>query len=204
MARVIPTTVYTFAELSDDAKEVARNWYRECIDSDELADRDDWCAIAAILGITFDTRAVKLMGGGTRHDPCIWWQLGYSQGDYANFDGRYAYAKGAAKRIREYAPTDKTLHAIADDLQAAQRREFYRLEARAKSEHRGGMSVDVWRSDDVECDAGDVAVREALRDFASWIYDQVRAQNDYLTSDETVDESITLNAYEFHEDGSIA
>lgn len=32
--RTIETTVYTFAELSDEAKERAREWYRSCLDQD--------------------------------------------------------------------------------------------------------------------------------------------------------------------------
>jgi hypothetical protein len=206
MPAIREVTVYAFDELSDRAKESARDWFRGCLEPDELTDLDDWQSVAEILGVEFDTSSVRLMGGGTRQEPRISWNLGYSQGDYASFTGRYSYAKGATKRIREYAPQDKALHRIADDLQGAQRAAFYRLEARATETHRGGMSVEVWDGRDEYRDLPDNGdtVRQALRDFASWIYDRIRAQNDYLTSDEAIDESILANEYEFDADGSRA
>ena len=216
MSRVIQSTVYSFKELSDSAKDRVRDWYCGCIESDEsdeLTDYDDWQAVAAILGVTFKTKSVPLMGRGVRHDPCIWWSGFSSQGDGASFEGSYTYAKGAARKIRDYAPTDKRLHAIADDLQNAQRLNFYRLEASVTRghgsnfySHSGTMSVEVWDREDNYRDVGDAeeGVREALRDFANWIYAQLEAQRDYLTSDEAVDESILANGYEFTEDGQIA
>lgn len=202
--REVTRTVYSFEELSDKAKEKARAWYRESIESDELTDYDDWDTIATILGVDFDQKAVRLLGGGTRYDPAIYWSLGYCQGDYAAFEGRYAYAKGAAKRIRQHAPTDAELHRIADDLQAVQKRYGYRLEARATTRGRNGMDFEIFDKVD-ECRAiggAEQAICDALRRFAAWIYNQIRAQNDYLTSDEAVDESILANEYEFEADGS--
>ena len=206
MTAVREVTVYAFDELSEHAKESARDWFRSCLEPDELTNHDDWEAIAEILGIEFDTSSVRLMGGGTRQEPRISWRLGYSQGDFASFAGRYAYHKGAAKLIRAYAPLDKELHRIADDLQAAQRVAFYRLEARATGTHRGGMSVEVWDGRDEYRDLPDNGdtVRQAMCDFASWIYYQIRTQNDYLSSDEVIDESIAATEYEFHADGSLA
>ena len=211
--RIQPVTLYTFEELEDAAKERARDWYRGCIESDELTDYDDWQAVADILGVTFKTRSVRLMGGTTRSDPVIHWSGFASQGDGASFEGSYAYAKGATRRIREHAPLDKRLHRIADDLQRAQRRCFYRLEARVTAgagsnfySHSGTMHVEVFDREDNYRDIGDSedGVREALRSFADWIYAQLEAQNDYLNSDEAVDESILANDYEFTEDGAIA
>ena len=89
---------------------------------------EDAAQCGKILGIDLNTKPVKLMGGGTRYDPCIWFSGFASQGDGACFDGTYAYAKGAVKAIRAHAPEDKELHRIADELQAIQRRYFYRIE----------------------------------------------------------------------------
>lgn len=209
MPRTIETQVFKFDELTDDAKERARDWYRGCIESDELTNYDDWEAVAAILGIEFDRRKP----GNPRSEPRIWWSGFYSQGDGASFEGRYTYVKGAAKRIREYAPTDKVLHHIADDLQAAQRLNFYRLEARVSRgsgsnfySHSGTMAVEVWDRDDEYRDIGEAeeTVRQALRDFADWIYSQLEAQNDWLSSDESIDENIRANEYEFTSEGDIA
>jgi hypothetical protein len=205
MSRTVEIELYQFDELSDDAKDVARNWYRSYIETDEISDHDDWQAVAEILGIQFSTQAVKLYGGGTRHDPVIYWELNPAS---AAFRGRYSYAKGAPKRIRAYAPEDTALHGIADALQLAQRKAFYRLTADCTTDGRGGTSqgVQVFRlsSYDYPEYIDHDGIEEALRDFAHWIARQVDAQWDYLNSSENVDECIRINEYEFTDDGERA
>ena len=151
MPEVICTTVYQFPELSDAAKEKARNWYRDFGPQDDWWDAvyEDFERVCEILGIRLKTTSVRLMGGGTRAKPCIWFSGFWSQGDGASFEGYWSHAKGAAARIRDYAPTDATLHGIADRLQAIQRRNFYQLAAevshRGRYYHEYTMSVDVTR-----------------------------------------------------------
>ena len=211
MTRVIEKTLYKFDELSDDAKEKAREWWRQCEAQDsgsDLIDRDDFEQVAKILGIEFDSRRVPLMNGKTRSEPMIWFSGFSSQGDGACFDGRYSYAKGAAKTIRDYAPNDSELHRIADELQAIQRKSFYRIEARTKQNgyyrHSGCMSVDVYVNGDDAPRAIEEEIRDLLRSFADWIYRQLESEYEYRMSDENVDESIRINEYEFREDGHIA
>ena len=137
-----------------------------------------------------------------------WFSGFWSQGDGACFEGYWSHAKGAAARIRDYAPTDTTLHGIADRLQAIQRRNFYQLAAEAS--HRGRycheytMSVDVTRDSPTwqpPTEDAEETVTEALRDVARWLYRQLQAEYDYLTSDEAVEEGILANAYTFTEAG---
>lgn len=45
---------------------------------------------------------------------------------------------------------------------------------------------------------------EALTDFNSWIFKSLEKEYEYLMSDESVDESIKANEYEFTEDGERA
>ena len=80
--------------------------------------------ICTILGIDLKTRPVRLIGGGSRSDPCIWFRGFWSQGDGACFEGAYAYVRGATVGIRAHAPQDNELHRIVDTLQAIQRRNF--------------------------------------------------------------------------------
>ena len=137
MPEVIETTVYRLNELSDAAKDKARAWYREGgFDYDWYdAVYEDFQRIAEILGLNLKTRTVRLMGGGTRQEPCIWHLGFWSQGDGACFESWYSYRKHAPRLIREHAPQDTELHRIADALQAVQRRNFYQLCADAS--HRG-------------------------------------------------------------------
>jgi hypothetical protein len=84
-SEVICTTVYQFPELSDVAKEKARSWYRELGPHDDWWDAvyEDFERICEILGIRLKTTPVRLMGGGTRAKPCIWFSGFWSQGDGA-------------------------------------------------------------------------------------------------------------------------
>lgn len=210
MPEIIKTTVYRLSELSDAAKDRARAWYREGgFDYDWYdAVYEDFQRIAEILGIRFKTRTVRLMGGGTRQEPRIFFTGFWSQGDRASFECYYSYRKNAASEIRSYAPRDTKLHEITDALLAVQRRNFYQLHAEAS--HRGHyyheycMSISVDRDSptyqDMTADAEEIVI-EALRDLARWLYRQLEHEYEYLSSDEVVDETIIANAYTFTESG---
>lgn len=191
-------SIYKFEELEDSAKEKARDWYRQ-----GALDYDWWdCTfydaneIAALMGIQIER---------------IYFSGFSSQGDGACFEGYYAYKKGSVEDVKAYAPQDKELHDIALNLSKIQRKSFYRLSAHVKHTghyyHSGCTSIDVqndntysaYVSDDIE-----EAISEALRDYMNWIYRRLEAEHDYLMSEESVDESIITNEYEFHEDGAIA
>ena len=201
-------TVYKFEELSDRAKERARDWWRGCENSDFDTEfmYDDFERVAEILGVSFKVRHIPLMNGKTRPEPTIWWSGFSSQGDGACFEGSYAYAKGSQKAIRDYAPKDERLHRIADDLAAAQRPYFFKLVATATHSghyyHSGCMSVEVTHADDSYRGVEWEGIQQALRDFADWMYRQLEAEYEYRMSDENVDDSIEANEYTFDEDGN--
>ena len=161
MPRIIETTVYTIDELSDEAKEAARSWYRETGLHDEWYDfvYEDFETICRILGITLATSPVRLYAGGTRDRPQIYWTSFHSQGDGASFYGHYSHARGAAGAIRAHAPKDTELHRIADVLQDAQRRNFWQLNASIRQQgrycHEYGMAIEVERDSPTHLAAAD-------------------------------------------------
>lgn len=190
----ITRELYQFNELSDEAKEKAREWFREGLyyDSFEFDHViDDAKEIAALMGI--DIYNVYYSGFS-------------SQGDGACFEGDYQYKKGSVKAVKDYAPMDKELHQIAETLQGIQKRAFYQLTASVK--HRGHYSHSGCTSIGVEY-YGDMykevkeedGLIEALRDYMVWIYRQLDKQNDYINSNEYIDEAITVNEYEFTSEG---
>lgn len=201
--KTITTTVYTFAELTDSAKEKARDWWREGYDfSSEGTDYlyDDFIACGKLLGISIDT--------GKRDRPAIYWSGFSSQGDGASFEGHYSYAKGAGKAIRAHAPQDAELHRIADSLRAIQRKHFYKLSA-SVTQGRGSHYSHAWtmqievedaNSAEPDMDAAE-SVRDLLRDFANWMYRQLEKEYEYQTSNEAVDDNIQANEYTFTESG---
>lgn len=210
MPKIVETTVYLFEELDDAGKEKARAWYRETMPDDNWHEcvYDDFEAICAILGVRLKIRPVRLMGGGIREKPCIFFAGFWSQGDGACFEASYAYTKEATRKIRAYAPKDTKLHAIADTLRDAQRRNFYQLNAtvihRGHYSHEYCMVISVERDSSsfqaVTADAEE-QVTEALRDLARWLYRQLEREYVHITSDEVVDETIIANGYTFTRDG---
>jgi hypothetical protein len=211
MPRTIEKTVFRFDELSDRAKEKAREWWREAeaIGYDPESIYEDAAECGAILGIDMRKRRVQLMGGGTRYAPAIYYSGFSSQGDGACYESTYSYAKGAAKKIRAHAPTDSELHRIADELQALQRRNFYQLTAETRHRghyyHSGCMAVDVGHCDGDSVPAeAEEELTQLLRDLADWIYKQLESEYEWRLSDENVDESIRINEYEFDEEGRLA
>jgi len=212
--------IYTFDELSDAAKEKAREWYRGCMDSSDFDYViEDAVRMGELLGIEFRTHAVKLYGGKIRYDANIYWSGFDSQGDGASFEGTYQYKKGALKAVQAACPTEwtgndgikheysgnKELYRIAGVLQRAQASQFYQIATRVTQSgryyHAHTMCFEHERDDgkDLKNDCEDI--EEALRDFANWIYDQLDKENDYRDSDEYIDEAIIVNDYEFTAEG---
>ena len=210
MPRIVETVVYELPELSESARERARAWYRDtCLDH-EWYDTvfEDFETVCVLLGVSLRTQIVRLVGGGTRETPNLYFRGFSSQGDGASFEGAYRYAPNAARAIRDYAPKDPTLHGIADDLQRIQRRNFYQLGARIRQSgrycHEYSMAIEVER----DSPAGQAmthdaenAVVEAMRNLARWFYRQLEREYDYLTSDDAVDEAIAANGFAFTETG---
>ena len=108
---VIP--VYLYSELSSKAKEEARQWWIDAMDPSDYADSviEDAYQLGSLMGIEIKQREFKTMGGGVRHEPCVWWSGFSCQGDGASFEGRYQPKADNVARVREYAPQDAVLHA---------------------------------------------------------------------------------------------
>lgn len=197
MARKVEVEVYTFDELSDSAKDRARDWWRNGLHHDEWWENvyDMAKEAGAILGIDIDR---------------IYFSGFWSQGDGASFEGTYSYRKGWRKSLRSEFCGDMLakLEAIGNELQAAQKRVFYTASASVSLQGRGVHSGCMWVAVDMDEDIGqevftEVAddITDALRGFADLIYRWLEDEYEYLTSDEAVDENIIANGYEFTADG---
>lgn len=206
MPIVKEVTVFQFDELGESAKERARQWFLEGFEFDSECALESIATAAKILGIEIETRTAHLMGGGTRQEPAIHFEVG-SQGEGISFDAGYSYAPGSRKAIRaEFGDTE--LHGIADALASAQKPEFYWMAARLVGSHRYHST----RVHEVERNGRDrdpaernaEALESALDDFTSWAFAQIKADYEDQMSDESVDESIRMNEYEFDERGSRA
>lgn len=205
MPELIEVETYRLEELTERAQANARSWYLESgLDHGWHASTfDEFERVCDILGVSLKTDIVRLRGGATRSRPRIYFSGFWNQGDGACFEGFYAYATGAHRRIRDHAPLDSELHSIADALRTVQRRNFYQLRAdvshHGRYYHEHSMTISVERDGpfpDVTADAEE-AIAEAIRGLACWLYRRLSAEYDYLSSDEAVDESINANGYRF-------
>lgn len=212
--RIQETKVYTFEELSDKAKDKARDWYRSASDGDMYWSEyviEDASTIADILGIELYTRPTKLMNETIRRDPCIWWSGFSSQGDGACYEGRYRYSQGSLKKLQGHigkeSQDNKELYRIAQGLAAIQRKYFYGLviviTRGHNSNHYSHSNTMAFDSVGDRHPSGDdhQELASLLRSFADWIYSRLEAEYIYVNSDEAVDETIQGNEYEFTEEG---
>lgn len=195
--REITTKVYTFDELSDDAKEKARDWFRQFV----FTDSNDWELVYE------DAKEIASLFGLNIQN--IYFTGFASQGDGACFKGDYSFKPGGLRAVKAFAPQDVELHSIVEALQDIQRRNFYQLTATTAHSghyyHSGCMTVDIERKDGKDwSDSARDDVKDQLRNFADWVYCQLEAEYNYQMSDEFVDENIRINEYEFTEKGERA
>jgi hypothetical protein len=103
--RTITTNVYTFNELSEDAKEKARDWYRKDSEGDcNMLEQH----LGNMAGEIMDTKGIGYIPDSIR----VIYSLGYCQGDGAMFEGACTY-KGNTYRIRH---SGRYAHAYSRDI----------------------------------------------------------------------------------------
>jgi hypothetical protein len=200
MPRVVETTVYKFDELSDRAKEKAREWFLQ-----EYPDHEWW-------DTTYEDAKLCLGFLGFSVDK-IYFSGFWSQGDGACFTGSWSVDRVKVADLKEHAPKDEELHRLAEI--ASKYANDYVLDAQladdpyamtiagGQSRYNHENSVDI----EVHGDHGSTAEEELCemaRDCMRWIYNQLKAEYEWLTSDEQVDESMRINEYEFDEEGNRA
>lgn len=206
MPRTIVTSVYRFDELSDEATERARQWYVEEVlpgDGDRRESvLEDFRNICGILGLTL------LPEGATGRNAAGRPSAG-TQRDGACFEGSWTHAPVSSRRIREYAPRDECLHAIADTLAAAQARNGGELcasvirngDAEAGRSMRVGLKRDSRGAREPAGGTGRI-VREELRKLARWLDAALEKEREDQGSEAVVDEVIRPNEWEFTADGA--
>lgn len=204
-------TVYEYHELSPEAKEQARQWWIDAMEPDDYAEYviEDAGRIAELMGIEFKQRPFKTVGGQTRYEPCVWWSGFSNQGDGASFEGTFRPRDGNVARVKEYAPQDAVLHAIArcldEAFELAGTTAYCSISTRGNYSHSGMMDFEFdWCADEVsEKDWAEAQklVIEACRNFADWIYQQIEAEYEYRCSEEAIAEVMEGNEYTFLESG---
>lgn len=134
-------TTLSFDELSDRAKEKARDNYRQNYPHDGWWDSsyEDFDTIANMMGICIATKQVPLMNGKNKSVPAIYFSGFWCQGDGACFEGNWYPEKdplASLTKVMDHAPTDTELHEIAFGLaHLSERCNQLIPDARVKVEH---------------------------------------------------------------------
>lgn len=199
--RIIETSIYPYAELSDKAKAKARDWFREGDEFDDSYTLSEASSALATLGYsaTIQYSGFDVQGSGA----CF----------YGAFDAKDFDPDAVAELLRD-RPTDKEMHRIVDAL-------------RKVLEVAPGLIAELTR-DGYYCTARDVefsidtglhpterdlyntygratanAFMAASRDLMHWIYATLKSEYEHQISDETVAGNIEANEYEFTADGKV-
>lgn len=166
------------------------------------------------LGITIDHSHRTSAKTGQRIDqgPSIFFSGFCSQGDGACWIGRIEPRIDAAAAIAAEAPQDETLKQLATDcalVQVTIKLEhgchgYANVRSVGRDSHSGTMEADcyLYDGDQLEYDLADVLLPLARR-FADWIYTQLEAEYQYLTSDEYLTEYFSESDYRFDSNGRI-
>lgn len=192
--RIDQVEVFTFDELSDKAKEKARDWYRQAGESDQWWDGvyEDAKDVAKLMGVDIDN--IGFSGFS-------------SQGDGAHFTGSFKYAPGCAKAVKSYAATDTDLQGIAKEWQKLQAKHFYKLSGTVKQsghyQHENCTSFEVYRDGEYASAEVEDDVKEVMRDLMRWIYRRLEKEWEWLNSDTQVEENILANEHEFTVNGEL-
>lgn len=219
-------TLYTYGELSDKAKEAAREWYARgaCEDSFWTESIFESAAdAAALFGLDIRQTRKALLGGGHRYGPAVYWSGFWSQGDGACCEGTWYARDVKPGALAKEFPRDEELQRIAAVFESVakaypdasfsvkHRGHYYHSGCTAfefepgdcphdeeENEEENGRASD-WYRDFPEDD-----LKQAARDFMDWIYSGLEKEYEYQTSEEACAEACEANGYEFTEAGEIA
>ena len=197
--------LYEFNELSEAAKEKARNWWRECNNDDTF-----WSEC------TIDEAKEQGENMGLDIDK-VYFRGFWSQGDGACYTGTWS---ASCVKVGETAkgwgdsPATTEIKRIAAEFEQFAKawpessfsvkhsghysHEFctdFNVSLGEDADNNEEVSPEQWR------EASDSLI-ETARDYMRWIYRQLEKEYEYQNSDECIDENLTGNSYTFKEDGT--
>lgn len=193
---IISTTVYSFDELSDEAKEKAREWYREVSADDQFWHEtpiEEW-----------QSQTLPAMGwSGAK----IGYRGFWSQGDGAHFEGTWNSHDVDPEFLTREGWQDPELArflAAYAALAVKYPKAFCRIKHRGHYEHENCTEFDVEvldeNDDHVDSETRDAfedEITELSREVMQHIYQSLEKEWEWQNADEQVDETIRANEYTF-------
>lgn len=192
--------LYTFNELSDSAKEKARDWWREGNNDDTFWSEctlEDAKEQAENMGLDIDN---------------IYWRGFSSQGDGACYVGSWNASRvktGETAKDWGDSPETKEIRRIASEFEQFAKdwpESSFSVTHRGHYSHEYCTDFSVSLGEDADNneeitpeqwrEASDSLI-ETARDYMRWIYKQLEKEYEHQNSDECVDENIVSNDYTF-------
>jgi len=219
--KTVTVTAYEFDELSDSAKENAREWFRS-----GSCDENFWseCMLeeaareGELMGIDFALRERKNMKGEPLPGaPKIYWSGFWSQGDGACFEGTWRASDVKADKVadgwgEDPATTEiKRIAAEFERIAKAYPDSSFTVKHSGSYSHENCTVFDFHDDNDgedwpeekreawgEECEN----LKENAKDFMRWIYRQLEKEYEYQNSNEAVDYQMKNNDHLFTTEGS--
>jgi len=217
--QIIETKVYTFDELSEEAKEKARDWYRNRDEDSFFSEYviEQWKEKLHKMG--FDGVEIHYTGFWSQGDGACFTGTMDNQG-LLSFLGYHKLLAKFPKIVRSLKKKHPTVHDIYTNIKVTHTGRYYHeymTNTEDHSELQGNGDImesrykDEWTELftflDCRTYGGDQGVQDAYRN-GTWIvdtnkaiYKDLQAEYEYHNSDEVVAENIMANDYTFTSDG---
>lgn len=194
-------TVYYFNELDDDAKERAREWFREwAFDYEWWEFTYDYCKeFLTAIGFDFAPKAAEIYFSGfcSQGDGACFNNVSWSAGDVKPDEALKEFVSTAQPSSKE-ATRKSALIKAASFLAARYPKLNGYIEHAGRYYHPHATSISTSYDEDGDYEE---EFAEFARNCMNWVYRCLEDEHDYLNSDESVDELIQINEYKFDEDG---
>lgn len=192
-AREVKYTVYSFDELSDEAKQKALDNLRDINVDDQWWD------------FIYEGFKEDMSNKGVDVDD-IYFSGFSSQGDGASFTGTISSEN--MPKFMEVTGLDKQFPEVYEYAKKPDSDLDGKISQSGRHSHEGTMSFDLGgysygQEDEPDLTGFTDAVLEELRSDAKTLYSNLESAYENLTSDEAVKETILSNDYEFEGDGSM-
>lgn len=185
----VEVTLYEYKELSDEAKEKARDWFTK-----DYPDYDWWNPVYE------DAKAFAKFLGIEISD--IYFSGFSCQGDGACFKGTFRPedVKSDEEFSAEY-PEEKKVSIIHGRIKKVKCPEDCHVKITTSGHYSHSYSMNIDPSEEMEWNE-ERELLSCLRAFADWIYRTLETDHNYLLSTENVEEELNGNEYLFLGDGT--
>lgn len=194
--------IYKFEELSEQAKEKARDWYKGTMTNDFTAESE------TITENMIDYIKNEGGAGESISDLDVSWSLSCCQGDGVSFTGIiYGYDRSALELFNHIYGNNipknvrRILHGINVKFIKKSTRYCHKYTVATDIEITGNYCGEIGRIEAIIEDI-EIAIDSWRKDICTTLENLGYKEIDYYYSDECVDETIIANEYEFTEEGN--